>query len=551
MKRRDFVVSLAAQPISRALGQGSRPLRPATLDIRDPVKLAAECIINRMDPDQEYRPWFAVDVVDSKPVALRHEIWDFGDTSARFLEGLILARQMFPATTDMIQAESRMRRYFLSLFGDSGVVWNPEKKQPDHMFSQGSALYALVTDYEANGSPTIRSRIERMIDGLTSMATQESDYLWFPQVATKLGPCSHQAAYQVLPVVRFYELTSHAPALKYAERLSRWPLYYDPTITPEGVITKPGWEGHLHAWMDTFSGILRCSRVSSELDRKAIVARSRKLYEWVRATHTSPFGWVADSVGSKTCETDTITSAMRLALELVREGYTEYWNDVERYLRNQLVENQFRDVGRLNIADPATSRGLKGCFESYADPNTLVAMKKGTIEGCCINGGIRGFYLAYQNAIEESAGEIRINLLISTGSSGIEVSSYLPFEGRLDLYPAGNRPISLRCPDWVRPDRVKVTPANVKVEPEAGGNYVRISGFKASEDLSVYFDQPEQEKEHKVAGKTYRAKWRGDTVLEMLPPGEPYPIYLRKALRPTLAPMHQVDIAYLPPGVHW
>jgi len=190
---------------------------------------------------------------------------------------------------------------------------------------------------------------------------------------------------------------------------------------------------------------------------------------------------VADSVGSKTCETDTITSAIRLALELIREGHTEYWDDIERFVRNQLVENQFRDVQRLDIADTETARGVRGCFESYADPNTLLAIEKGDIEGCCINGGMRGLFLAYQNAITETNGEVRVNLLLSAASPSIEVASFIPYEGRLDLYAATSRPILVRCPAWLAAGRVKVesSPA-IGVRLESGATVLRITGAKPS-----------------------------------------------------------------------
>src|SRR6516165_6463562 len=182
--------------------------------------------------------------------------------------------------------------------------------------------------------------------------------------------------------------------------------------------------------MDTYSGILRCARAGTpDLDHDEIAERTYRVFEWVKANYTSPFGWVADSVGATTCETDTITSAIRLALELIKEGHPEYWNDIERFVRNQLVENQFNNLEILHLTDPLLIRGMRGSFESWADPNTLLAVKNGDIEGCCINGGIRGLFLASQNAIQETAEEAQINLLISAISSSVEVASYLPYEG--------------------------------------------------------------------------------------------------------------------------
>jgi hypothetical protein len=526
-------------------------VRPATLDLRDPLRKAIECVVNRMDPAMNFQPWFAIDVVNGRPTRLRHDIWDFGDTSGRFLEALILARQMVEPDRDAIIAEERIRRFFNSLFDSSGLIYNPMLKQPDHMFAQGSALYALVTDFEQWRDPSVRVRIENFIAALNRAAKQESDYLWFPQVATQKGACPHQAAYQILPAVRFYELTGYAPALRFAARLSRWPLYHDDTVLPSGAITKTGWEGHLHAWMDTFSGILRCSRAGGpNLSHQEVYERAYRVFKWVKATHTSPFGWVADSVGAKTCETDTITSAIRLALELIKEGHTEYWNDIERFVRNQLIENQFVDVDRLELTDPNLIRGIRGSFESWADPNTLLAVKNADIEGCCINGGMRGLFLASQNAIQETLEQTRVNLLISAITPSLEVASYLPFEGRIDLYPGNSKHIRVRTPDWLDPKEVRVSgPNGLKTETEASGLYLKnvMSGVP----IILRFEQNNSERQHLVAGRTYQALWKGDTVLRLLPLGSPYPIFQRENLNRSNPRPKPKDLSPIAQKVHW
>ncbi|MFB3923367.1 MAG: hypothetical protein ACE145_16715 [Terriglobia bacterium] len=552
MKRRNFLSGLLAVGARPVLGRESTARIPATLDLREPMRRAVACVLNRMDPAQNYRPWFAVDVVDGVPTKLRHDVWDFGDTSGRFLEALILARQMVPPGGDALLAERRIRRFVDSLFGVDGLIANPERHEPDHMFSQGSALYGLVTDFDSSRDPKLEARIQSFIEALNRAAVQERDYLWFPQVATKIAPCSHMAAYQVLPIVRFYELTHYAPALKYSERLARWAFYHDPTVTVEGVITKTGWEGHLHAWMDTYTGIIRCTLAGGDLDRDAVLARARKLYEWVKANYTSSFGWVADSVGSQTCETDTITSAIRLALELIKQGHHEYWNDIERFARNQLVENQFVDVSRLGIRDPRTSRGLQGAFESYAAPNTLLAARDAVVEGCCINGGMRGLFLAYDHAVHATPTEVRVNLLLTSGGRGVEVTSFLPFEGRLDLTPQDSRPLFVRYPDWLSREDVRIeAPSRVRHEPESGAPYLKFSGHRRGSRIVLRFPQREVERTEVVAGKPYRVRWRGDTVAELLPAGAPYPIFQRSSLRGTDAPLKVQGTPFRVSRVHW
>jgi hypothetical protein len=482
-----------------------------------------------MDPARNYRPWFGVQVENGLPAKLVHERWDLGDTSGRFLEGFVMARQMFSPSPLMQRSEQRIREFLNSLFKD-GVVSGEDPKSIDHMFAQGSALYGLVSDYESNRHAALRARIESFILALEKLAVREADYSWYPQVATKIAPCSHMGAYQIFPIVRFYELTKFEEALKFAERLSRWVLFHDPTITTDGVITKTAWEGHLHAWLDTFTGIIRCAAAGADLDHDAICRRAEKLYLWVREHYTTEFGWVADSVGSQTCETDTITSFIRLALELIRIGRYEYWNDIERAVRNQLVENQFGNVDRLNLSDAALRNGVRGAFESYANPNSLLALKKGTLEGCCIHGGMRGLFLAFQNSLTVSRDAIRVNLLISNSRRPLDVVSFLPHRGRLELQTRGQLPIWIRCPDWLPPDRAKVDgPKSLKVENEPPNPYLRLSGLTPGAKVSVEFDLPEKEKSYSVAGNRYIAKWRGDTVVKMSPPGEPYPTYLGRS----------------------
>ena len=182
----------------------------------------------------------------------------------------------------------------------------------------------------------------------------------------------------------------------------------------------------------------------------------------------------------------------------------------------------------------------------------MLAAEKGDVEGCCINGGMRGLFLAYQNAITESRGEVRVNLLLSAGNRSLEVVSFLPYEGRLDLYPATSRPILLRCPGWVRPERIRIeseSATHMATESEAAR--LRITGAKPGSHIVLRFEQPEGQHTHWVGGRAYHARWRGDTVIEMLPGGGTYPIFTRSSLDREQAPIQPRETSYQVPRVHW
>src|SRR6516165_8869206 len=126
MTRRDFLALGAVRLVPRASQASAVSRRPATLDLREPLQRSAQCIMHRMDPSENFRPWFAVDVEDWTPIRLRHDVWDFGDTGGRFLEALLLARQMVTPTSEMLLYEERSRRFVNSLFGPDGLVENLE-----------------------------------------------------------------------------------------------------------------------------------------------------------------------------------------------------------------------------------------------------------------------------------------------------------------------------------------------------------------------------------------------------------------------------------------
>lgn len=117
--------------------------RPATLDLRDPLRRAVDCVINRMGQVLNYQPWFAIDIVNGRPTRLRHDMWDFSDTSGRFLEALILAKQMIHSDPEMLQAEERIRRFLNSLFDADGHTCETDDSTAGNFIRQKLKLYGL------------------------------------------------------------------------------------------------------------------------------------------------------------------------------------------------------------------------------------------------------------------------------------------------------------------------------------------------------------------------------------------------------------------------
>jgi hypothetical protein len=510
---------------------------PFTLDLRAPIDLAAQAVVRRLDPAMDYRPWFLLRGRGGIPVAPEHASWDLGDMTGRYLEGLILARRMGVSRPEFCEAEGRLGRYLLKLLGPDGLVHDPDSGKVDHAFSQGSALYGLVTWFEDSGDPAVRAAIERLISGLLRRVERQGDQLVDSTVKLPESCGSHLVGYQIYPAIRFYELTGYPEAMTLAEGLTQWVLN-DPVLGADGAITKAlSWEGHIHSWLDALAGCTRAARNSPRLDRQKIIARCRAVYDWVRRTNATDFGWIATFPTHGSSETCAISSAIRLALELAASGYPEYLDDVERFVRNQVVEAQFRDLNAYSGGPEQPSPLLVGCFDSQSMPNGHLGTRGGedvgTVEGCCLNGGMRALASAWGAIQTSDESGISVHLAISMNGPAGQVIGYQPIEGRVDVISRVPGAVRVRVPPWVQPKDIQVFVAGKSLKPENNApagwafakSYVVLDSAPAKARVSVRYPLRELEQNITVGGQKFRVCWKGDVVVGMDPPGQREPTY--------------------------
>jgi len=199
----------------------SRTFRsPPILDLREPMALGARAIPPRLDPNAGFRPWFMLRGRGGLPAEPRHDIWDVGDMTGRYLESLIQARHMGISSPALSLAEWRMQTNLFSSLGQDGLVHDPSGAIV-HSFSQGSALFGLLAWFEDTGDAQVRRAMEGLITAQLRRARKPGDQRVDPTVQLEKSSGSHLAGYQIFPAIRFYELTGYPDALELAEGLTR------------------------------------------------------------------------------------------------------------------------------------------------------------------------------------------------------------------------------------------------------------------------------------------------------------------------------------------
>jgi hypothetical protein len=290
------------------------------------------------------------------------------------------------------------------------------------------------------------------------------------------------------------------------------------------------------------------------------LAWAKRVYDWISRTHANRYGWVADASNSSICESCAIASRIRLGLALYRAGLVDPFGEIDRHVRNQLLENQFVDVTFLNpprAGLPRTDRTnytgidrmVRGTFQCWGTANDLIGYPE--IEGCGAGGGVQGITLAW-NAQSEwrplgKGDELRVHLLFNRRIRGpaegaltkavpvaLELWSELPYRGYLRA--RAHRPLArlaMRLPDGSGTNSVRVRRGSI--EPEQWtpavleGSYAVVEQLRPGEQVELQFPLLEYETVEHARSDAFTVRWKGSWVVSLTPPGVQVPLYAKRA----------------------
>jgi hypothetical protein len=516
-------------------------------------------LLGRLDLERGGRPFFWVDFRRQPPEA-SHSYWDYCDIAGRFVDGLALGR-ILTGRRDAPEAEALLRRFLWAQQdpGD-GLFYNPEPGAPDaeaskyepdlgdragqrhvDLFCQRAPLLALTT-LLALGDQDARPRLERMARGLRSIAEPDGDGLRFstyrwarrlrPEWAASPNVPERWLGYRyalLTGLARYAQLSGDPAAAGLAAGLARWYMRHG-DVPPDG-----RFKGNTHSGgiLPTTVGI---ARLGAWLGDAGMLEWAHRVYRWVRE-QTPDFGFLRDGLGldgffAGTCETCGLADLLHLALLLTEAGAGDYRDDIERYARNQLIENQYADADALRRAFPGLAPDvlgmLHGGFECAARPNALLAFDGA--EGCCIGGGLRALYLAWRASISESGGETRVELGFTRSTPRVEVVGREPWEGRIDVRLRAPGRLRIRLPEGVGLAQARARLDGRDIQPAWSGRYTDFGDLRPGQSASLAYPLRERAAAYAIDGAEYQAYWRGGTLVELNPPGERYPIYQRRGL---------------------
>ncbi len=486
---------------------------------------------NRM-VDKDGVPYF--NIFWAEPAEAAHDWPDFGDVMSRQYQGVVMVRHMTGVTAPI---EAVWRQKCLSYIDPgNGLLTRPEtsySKQVADDGDQALTLYALVTAYADAPDPAARKLILYMTESLLARDSSEADAGWMPGFMIK----SLMASARVL---------GDEKALKLAGMRTHNVFFDDPIFTPDNKF-KQG--GHMHGNLRTLVG---AADYALYVGDPVLFSRVDAIYRFVRSQATrfgflpEVFGRQGDIVATETC---ALMDYIGLAVTLANHGHPEYWGDVERVVRNQLIENQARNLSWLEPGPPRpdTERftwhniagRMEGGWAGWSSPTHLLAACEiahwdpelhhqiRAFQNCCGGSGLHALFIAWKNAARFEKGTLSVNLHIDKLLPQAEIRGFQPFKGLLTIQIREACAVRVRIPDFVEPKGMVVDINGAKIQPGVFGNYLELAHRVQGDTIRVTYPLPITTEEAEIGNPgfrhyRYRVTWKGDTAVRMEPLGNEF-----------------------------
>jgi hypothetical protein len=363
-----------------------------------------------------------------------------------------------------------------------------------------------------------------------------------------------QPAPLVEPLVTYWLATSDKEGLDFARAYAEGIIN---NLQPGGIRfqSNGAFNGHSHATMHAVWGIAHLGLITSQV---SYVDFAQRAWNWMLTRGTGT-GWFP--AGPDDCnETCCLSDMMSIAALLGKSGHAEYYDYVERYLRNHIVTQQFivtpafvsyyharnrsagEDAIERGLADPQISGRTGGSGRTTWRMNCLGRFGIQDVQ-LLRAGRMRAIYTAWLHAIDRRpdspAGPagVYVNMNLNRESPWGTVLSFLPDEGRLTVRAAVRETFFVRPPHWASRTEVRAFRGTNRVPVNWVGHYVRFQA-EPGDDLTITY--PLLEFTHQVAGLwkgrpnlQLAYKWRGNMVVSVDPPAKGTPLFTG---RPRLLP---------------
>jgi len=555
-------------------GERYEAMVPDTLDLQERAALAVNVLTGSTDPEADYEIYWLVDL-RRNPLLMQH---DFSDhCQCKFLEALPLMRIISGSNQDE-HVDRRWMEVLLRQQGDDGLIHTPLKGRPwasmngewylggkpegeDYIdpFYCARVLTAMMLYRKRDGGPLWEETAKQVIDGLVRIAIDKGSYAYYSPTCMcyvegetkECAPADRMVAahvsFLVLGLVHAYREIGYEPALTLAGKLVHYSQDVLKYPDEEGRF-EPGPMAHFHMHTYTLLANLEYARQAGDAE---LLERVRKGYEYAKAHGNTLVGYFPEFLPSPELEHSElceVADMIAIAIKLTDAGVGDYLDAADRWIRNMFAEGQLtpdkahwlrlysarQPVTPHNPMHQTTVRVLErnvGAFAGWPKANDWYGDVWEGIMHCCTGNSTRAIYFIWEKILTFDSGKLKVNLLLNRASPWADVDSHIPYTGQVDVKIKQPVDLSIRIPEWVKPEDVKAQVNGADRDLGWDGRYAVVGAVKAGDTAVMTFPIEERTDTVWIEKEKYELARKGNEIVAISPPGRICPLYQRAHYR--------------------
>lgn len=344
-------------------GPGEVRPSPDEIDFCGIARWAMNYLEHNPNPAWDYHAQFRVYPLGLPAIPPGPDCIAVGDTDCRMDWEFWNMREIL-GIAEPTETELGLRRHILKYVKDDGFAWCENGSAEEgkvyegtditpglglNPWTTGKILVSLCEDYKRRGNEQSLAQARKMAHALTTLAAWDTGRAYHaggfgPWVNGKVLKTGWERQFPVdgIHLLMYYQTSGDEEVLRYCRALADGfiaelqPNRGIARINPDG-----SHRGHAHITMHAIWGVALLGEV---LGHPKYIDFARRVYEFQRG-HGYDTGWMAaaywDPTAERFCETCATSDMVSTAACLARAGYSEYWDHVERFVRNYIRHAQF------------------------------------------------------------------------------------------------------------------------------------------------------------------------------------------------------------------
>ncbi|MBN2293080.1 MAG: glycoside hydrolase family 127 protein [Pirellulales bacterium] len=593
----DELVNVRLVPGSQPADVSVGKPKVADMDLPGMARWALRALKNNPRPHMNHECRFSMDMLQFYPGPTKdqHDPITAGDTENRMDWEFGYMKEMCGDTSADDIAKG-VRKRILGHLRDDGLCWittGAFARLPGLWathWTTGKLLISFCDDYRRTGDEKLRGQCRKMFEAMIARANwvdgraycAGGNSCWNEKGWAITDATPYSPAMLLEAVVTYYETFGDKEALDFAiafakgemaqDQWANWIMKDPGKLTPEqkeqakltstfmkiwptaplnfnlGVRPDGSFEHHSHMRGHSGWGMAHLASITRDPE---LVDWTKRLLDFFLRRGTD-WGWIPESMtvvyDSETC---AVADVISMSAYMAQTGHPEYWDTVERFVRNYIREAQFfftpeyekyycelhgEENGKKGLE---MAREFEGGFQGRMGLNDHCDKpKRYDMMGCCVPEGMRSIYTAWKFTVQNKEGGVFVNMCFDRETEAAKVTSFLPFTGRMTVEAKVAKDFYLRPPTWALKSRIKAYVNKKPVPLLWRDSYVFFDNARQGDELTITYPlvtfvqkQVVPELAAGIAGKETTITWLGNTVMKLEPRGPQLPLF-QKVPRP-------------------